>query len=277
MSYDDLCKKLAEHFNPKPSEIMQRLAFHSRVRAHGESVVEFVATLRRLAADCKFGDSLDENLRDRLVCGINDSAIQRQRLNESNLDLKKALQIATATEATGKHLSQLQATTAKAADATQRTYVIRADSSGRSGADTGTTRASKRHVSSGEAGQARTRTCYRCGEDDHIASSQTCRARDTTCSSCGKRGHFARVCRSRVQRPIRGKPTRREPVHHVDEDGESLNENEEMRLQRITVRHTSARESNSAKARKPHNDQRRDQRMRDTDGTRHRRRRDNCI
>ena len=114
VSYDDLCKKLAEHFNPKPSEIMQRLAFHSRVRAHGESVVEFVATLRRLAADCKFGDSLDENLRDRLVCGINDLAIQRQLLNESNLDLKKAMQIATATEATGKHLSQRQATTAKA-------------------------------------------------------------------------------------------------------------------------------------------------------------------
>ena len=109
-SYANLCKKMEEHFNPKPSEVMQRFSFHSRMRTANETVVEYVAALRRIAADCNFGNQLDENLRDRLVCGVNDCAIQRRLLSESNLDLTKALAIATAAEATTRHLSHLQAT-----------------------------------------------------------------------------------------------------------------------------------------------------------------------
>ena len=101
---------MEELFNPKPSEVMQRFSFTSRMRTANETVIEYVAALRRIAADCNLGNQLDENLRDRLVCGVNDCAIQRRLLSESNLDLTKTLAIATAAEATTRHLSHLQAT-----------------------------------------------------------------------------------------------------------------------------------------------------------------------
>ena len=105
-SYDTLCKRLCNHFNLKSSEILQR--------APGESVLDDVAALRKLANDCKYGDKLEKNLRDRLVCGINQPAIQRKLLSESALDLQKAVKVATAMEATDRHLAQLPAANAAA-------------------------------------------------------------------------------------------------------------------------------------------------------------------
>lgn len=67
-----------KHFNPKPSEIVQRFKFDSRVRKPTESVAEYVAELRKLAQDCNYGQTLPPMLRDRLVCGVSDDRIQRR-------------------------------------------------------------------------------------------------------------------------------------------------------------------------------------------------------
>ena len=42
-------------------------------------------------ANILFQNTLEEMLRDRLVCGINDEQIQRRLLAESSLDFKKAM------------------------------------------------------------------------------------------------------------------------------------------------------------------------------------------
>ena len=65
----------------------------------GESVADFVAELRRLARNCQFGDFLDEALRDRLVCGLQNEAIQRRLLTEAKLTFAGALELAKAQEA----------------------------------------------------------------------------------------------------------------------------------------------------------------------------------
>ena len=41
-SYSNLVKALSDHFNPVPSEVVQRLKFNSRSRKPGESVPTFV-------------------------------------------------------------------------------------------------------------------------------------------------------------------------------------------------------------------------------------------
>ena len=45
---------------------------NKRNQAVGESIVEYMAELRKLTTHCRFGDhlELEEALRDRLVCGI---------------------------------------------------------------------------------------------------------------------------------------------------------------------------------------------------------------
>ena len=65
-SVDEILQTLTEHFDPKPSVIVQRFRFNSRSRQEGESVAKFTAELQRLSEHCEFGAVLRDMLRDRL-------------------------------------------------------------------------------------------------------------------------------------------------------------------------------------------------------------------
>jgi len=73
--YTFLVNKLLEYFTPAPS--VERFKFHTRFRKPGESVTAFVSELRSIAKHCNFGDTLEKMLRDRIICRINDTIIQR--------------------------------------------------------------------------------------------------------------------------------------------------------------------------------------------------------
>lgn len=108
-TFAQLVTLLKNHFNPKPSEIVQRFKFDSRMRRPTESVAEYVAELRKLAQDCNYGETLPQMLRDRLGCGINDDRIQRRLLSETNLTFESALSLAQAMESANKNVQDLQA------------------------------------------------------------------------------------------------------------------------------------------------------------------------
>ena len=94
--YDDIIKTLHDHFQPKRSVIMERFKFNTRVRQENESIATYIAELKQLAVFCEFGNTLEDMLRDRLVCGVNDPRIQRSLLEETNLTFSKAKDIAQA-------------------------------------------------------------------------------------------------------------------------------------------------------------------------------------
>ena len=83
--------------------IAERFHFHKRNQAVGETSTEFDAALRRLATHCKFGDALEEALRNRFVCGLRHEAIQRRLLSESDLTYAKGMELAQGMEAADKH------------------------------------------------------------------------------------------------------------------------------------------------------------------------------
>ena len=53
-TYTELTGILKAHLNPKPSEIMQRFKFNSRILKSGESVADYVAELKKLAQHCEY-------------------------------------------------------------------------------------------------------------------------------------------------------------------------------------------------------------------------------
>ena len=78
---------------------MARFRFHSNLRDAGEAVASYLARLRKLAKPCRFeASTLDEMLRDRLVCGIQHEQLQSRLLSEPRLTLAKAVEIAQAHE-----------------------------------------------------------------------------------------------------------------------------------------------------------------------------------
>ena len=94
---------MKSHQHPEPNPIDERFKFNSRVRAHNESVTAYIAALRQLTEYCDYGESLDNMLRDRLVCGINHERIQQRLLSEGKtLTLSRALDLAQAMESAAK-------------------------------------------------------------------------------------------------------------------------------------------------------------------------------
>ena len=167
-SLDELATILKSHFEPKPLLIAERFHFHRRDQAAGETIAEYVAELRRLSTHCDFGDTLNDALRDRLVCGLRYESVQKRLLSEPDLTFKRALEIAQSLEAADKNAKALK----------------------------GTESAVKKLFSAQKRGEStispQRDLCYRCGRTNHDA--RNCCFADASCHNCGKKGHIAPAC-----------------------------------------------------------------------------------
>ena len=61
-----------------------------------------------MSEHCNFGPSLNEMLRDRIVCGIEDAKIQQRLLAEPDLTFDKAFELVLASESADKNVKDLQ-------------------------------------------------------------------------------------------------------------------------------------------------------------------------
>ena len=112
---------------------------------------------------CDFGDSLNDMLRDRLICGINDARIQRRLLAETKVDFKRTMEIAQAMETADRDVTHLQGSQ-KELTPTEAAV----------------------HVARKPQGVERSRpytNCHRCG-GRHKPSQ--CKFKEAECYACGK-------------------------------------------------------------------------------------------
>ena len=181
-TFAELVAALKEHFKPTPSETVQCSKFHTRVRKPGESVADFVAELRSLAEFCNFGASLNDMLRDRIVCGINSSKIQQRLLAEKDLTLEKAVNLAQGMETATKNVQELAQTGSVA-------VAIKAE--------VNQVTPYRRSRKEGQQTRKFTGTCFCCGKLRHRR--EDCRHKDAMCHICHKKGHLRTVCRSSTQ------------------------------------------------------------------------------
>ena len=63
--------------------------------------------LRSLAEFCNLGVSLEEMLRDRMVCGIQNTPKQKRLLAEKTLTLTRPLELSQGLETASKHAKEL--------------------------------------------------------------------------------------------------------------------------------------------------------------------------
>ena len=191
-----------DHHQPKPSVTMQRFTFHSRTRQTGESISTYISELRKLSEHCDFGATLNDMLRDRLVCGVNDQRIQRRLLAEKDLTFDTAKQLALAVEVADKNSRELES----------------AKSNG------------VHKLSSHSKGGGAQQQCYRC-RGRHAADK--CRFIDSECHHCGKKGHISKACRTkqreetqpkRLPRHSQQRRGKRHSTHQVREDESESND-----------------------------------------------------
>ena len=208
-SFEELVTAMKLHHNPAPSVIVQRYKFNGRFRREGESVAKFVSELRSLSEFCNYGPTLDDMLRDRLVCGVNDDHIQRRLLAEEKLTFQKAMEVAVAMETAASNARMLQGSMQPASRVSEGD-VHKVQSTGK--------------LPTAAAAVA----CYRCGKSNHLA--QQCRFKTVKCHGCGKIGHIVKVCRSTaLKNPRTSVGAGTQEVQHLqvgvsDDAGEVLSE-----------------------------------------------------
>jgi hypothetical protein len=153
---------LGYHLSPKPLSIAERFIFHKRKQLEGESISEYIVVLRKLVEHCEFGDRLNDDLRERLVCGMRHENIQNKLLSEAGLTLKKAIDIFVAMETVATYAVELRNSHSEAH--VHKLYA-------------------RRKPQPRQKKQS-TPTCYRCGGQGHYANE--CRFKEAICHECKK-------------------------------------------------------------------------------------------
>ena len=179
-TFEELSKLVQDCLNPEPSEVIQCYKFHSKVHSHGQSVSEFVAELWEWSEKCKFGDQLEDMLRDRLVCGVADPVIQKRLLQKKTLQFKEGFELAQALEAAAKNTADLQGSTIHKL--------------GQQGSQPKPWQGNNQRKS---AQKGTSDECYRCG-GSHQPSG--CPFKSSKFYNCGLVGHIKTKCRGKAAR-----------------------------------------------------------------------------
>lgn len=218
-TFTELVEVVKRHYNPKRNVTLERYNFNSRLRHKGESVSAYVAELRRLTEHCQFGRTLEDMLRDRLVCGIQDKRIQRRLLMEPNLTYKRALDLAQAMESAEKGTQDLPSQEEEPADVH------------------GMWSAGKKNSRLGKE-KPPEEGCYRCGGKHHPSK---CYHKESECLYCKKKGHLARVCRKAASdkaKPSKQKSKPKASYRLTDDENTSEEEDEAYSLHAIRGKKT---------------------------------------
>ncbi|UYV82848.1 hypothetical protein LAZ67_22001069, partial [Cordylochernes scorpioides] len=203
-TFEELTEKLNTHFSPKRSIIVQRFIFFKWMQETEESISQYLVAIKRLAATCEFGNFLEDSLRDKFVCGLSDSRIQKKILSEGDVSLARVMEIALSMEAAEQNIKLFHAGELEKSVDKLRFEMQRESKNGK-------------------------RKCKHCGN----LHRDSCRFKDAVCFKCRKKGHIAPVCRNHEVYPIREQASQQNRIHQMDDQGET----EEL-IQKITCMRT---------------------------------------
>lgn len=188
-----LLAKLKGHYAPAPSCISCRFVFRQRLQKEGESINEYLASLRAEAIYCKF-QNLDDSLLEQMVCGVRDLRLQRRLLAKTDINRQSTVDEACAFEMSDKlaaEMCKIQNTL----PATQCAAIHTPDEDDNLTDDEDEVSHLKAAASSKRPTFKKQilAPCLGCGGNHPRAF---CRFKNAICRRCGKRGHLAKVCRS---------------------------------------------------------------------------------
>uniref|UniRef100_A0A5S6QT12 RNA-directed DNA polymerase n=1 Tax=Trichuris muris TaxID=70415 RepID=A0A5S6QT12_TRIMR len=198
-TYEKLKAVLQSQYGRQPCVMADRVAFAQRFRQENETVSQFLNALRGLAANCEFGDSLTERLRDQLVIGINNATWREQLLRyhaDNRATLQEVEQTATTLECAHRQNQLLLSQPGDTESLATRRLQVQPRSK----------------LKSEESERKRvldaSKHCLQCGRRKHV-SNERCIAEGKNCYECGKKNHFAVVCMIKGRARLRRKGPQR--------------------------------------------------------------------
>ena len=215
-TYKEAFAALDKYFTPRRNVVLERHKFRQRAQCPEESVDAFVNSLRELAKSCEFGTLENDMLRDQIVEKCAMKRLRDKLLQEEDLTLDRALNVARLFEAAHAESRVFAEDTAsnRAHDNVNFTRSARPPPA-RSAGPSRTDRA--RNKDTDEEQSNSDPVCFRCGLTTHTADE--CGAKNSKCMYCKKIGHYARVCRKKMSDQKRDKKSK--PVRAVEDPSDS--------------------------------------------------------
>ena len=133
----------------------------------------YIVEMQKLARTCKFGDSLQENLRDSIAHGVRDENLKRKLFEDKTLTYRKLMEICSAWEETQTGLK-----------VEKETIQV----SGNVGGERQINRVRKTYHQNQNARE----NCKCCGKPYHTR--EKCRYRNCVCNYCSIKGHLESIC-----------------------------------------------------------------------------------
>lgn len=183
-SYDDLVSLLKKHLTPVRAYYAARFKFYNARKESQETVNEWAARVRSLAACCGFGIELSALITDKFVTGMDPGPVMDRLFEEdaTTATWDGIIKIAQNKEAVKRdkvsQLSESQPVVIKTEAEVHRFGVQHSKSS----------------AGSGKTGSSSTPSvkCRVCGRKNHAY--QNCKYKNYKCNTCGVTGHLSPMC-----------------------------------------------------------------------------------
>ena len=198
-------EKFDLHFQPRKSQTFERYKFLTRHQRQDESCDSFLLDLQSLISSCEYSTQRDSILRDQIVIGVADNKTREKLLFDTDLTLKKAIDMVRACEASTTLADQMNA------EAVNRLSIDKSKSKVNQAASQQKSQQSRDQVDN------TIKNCHYCGET-HLKGK--CPAFGKKCDNCGRKNHAAKVCR----KPKEKGETLASLEHDVDVETFSISE-----------------------------------------------------
>jgi hypothetical protein len=168
--------RFMEHLEPRSNHRIHRYTLQGMRQNQGESVHNFIAKIKNIAAKCKFSgnEQIEDRLLDQLIWGTNDPEVQKSLIGrDEKLTLNAAIDIARSYEATKRQMNTLSNQ--------NKGNPQRIDNINRKKLD---------------PDNRNNRKCRNCGKTHKLPNKGNCPAHGTTCRNCGKLNHWQLVCKA---------------------------------------------------------------------------------
>ena len=193
LSFNEIIELLRSHFKRKTTKMASRVRFGNLRQSETQSIDQFEAALRKESVDCKFGDQLNDHLKDQFVRGVRSDAVRKKLLDMEDANFTDILKRARELEILDRDIKTLNEHVPSGAESTAHSTFNRTESStGKSGNRPVPNSYSAAGYGLASRVQPPHTPCPRCGKMGHWASE--CFFNNAKCNKCHEIGHKAIVC-----------------------------------------------------------------------------------
>ena len=165
---DKVLEKFEEYCNPRKNIVYERYKFNSRKQLGDEPVDRWVKDLRTIATNCEFGEQEDSLIRDRIVFGVRDDRTKERMLRETDLPLKKSLDICRAAESTKTQMREMTRVNDDGTNVHEMNFTT-ASNAGRRGPSNNNNSNNNSNNNNGNNNSNNWNQCYNCSGYGHLS------------------------------------------------------------------------------------------------------------